>query len=211
MNNVPVGRLNQPSAGAFGIEQHFQILEPALVARQARTRDEKHAGAARERGLIGAVGQHGVGQIDRAIRREAAIGPHLEETLPRPQVGRQTFERLRHVAVFRNDLDSARPLADEDPAVGKKAETERAGESLRHRLDDEGGGVCGARCARLTEPRWRRRIAVGRRAAVFGRGGPGACAGGRGTGGTRWATCDGRKRERDRGVRIERVIVIDDS
>ena len=62
-----VARLNQTAAGAFCVEQHFEILEAPVVGREVRPRGNQHAGAARQCRWIRIVGQDGVGQVDRAV------------------------------------------------------------------------------------------------------------------------------------------------
>ena len=63
---------------------------------------------------------------------------------------------------------------------GRKLKQNAPVEPFGDRLDVVRGRLRRPRRARLSEPLGNRRVAVGRGAAVFGLGGPGACAGGRG-------------------------------
>ena len=106
-----VGRLNQPSAGAFGVQQHLHVLEPLVVGRQLRAaRPAARRGCAAARPGFAAVRQHGVGEIDRAVRRERPIRPDLEQALAAAahMLAGMPVERLRDLAVLADDPDAAR-------------------------------------------------------------------------------------------------------
>src|SRR5207244_11207824 len=75
------------------------------------------------------------------------------------------------LALVAKEREVTGTLGDEHATVGKKAEAERAVETVRDRLDVERLGRRWMRRARLTQPLGDRRVAVGRGAAVGRRAG----------------------------------------
>jgi hypothetical protein len=152
--------LNQASARTFRVQQVLHAFEALVVGRDLGARHVDVRG----RALLHRIGtgrQHGVGEVDRAVGREAPVGQHREERLTLPEhVRRHAGERLARLAVLADDTDAAVAFTEQDAAVGQEAEP-RGVQFFRERLDREGLGLRWRWSARLPQPRRQRLVAVG--------------------------------------------------
>ncbi len=97
-------------------EDHFDVLQLRRHAvGQVAARD---GGAVRS-----ALTLFGIAQIDQTVFREAGIECDVEQTaLPLRHDLRHAVDRVAHAAFGRHDAQKARPLGDQEIAVGQEGE-----------------------------------------------------------------------------------------